>query len=396
MIITKVIGDCPKCNKPHCFGNVSVFEDHLLRGCSECSYSIHLPLPQIQKKVLYLDQFFFSGAFRGNDPRFVDAAHRVKKIAQLQLLVAPHSSIHEDETFQWRGHKEFTSTKLLDFIKESSRGLEFHPDYEVEATQVTKAWKLFLDGAPSTYAIDRREAISGALNEWESYYRINVPGYYKNAELCRALKEEAVDTLIKVFDEWQKSANTFKEDVDIETNATAELYLNSYITMINRIIDGDASATLDSPIVSQVVEQMIDWLPKEQPLLDKIKTCIEFFKSEHFKQTPSIYISTRIYATLKSMVKLGAYANRTNARKKLNGVFGDIKHISLYAPYCDAFFMDQPMADLVRQPSVSLEKRYGVRVFSLNNLPQFYEWLDQLESEMTSEHRAAVDSAYPR
>src|SRR5437879_2214812 len=61
------------------------------------------------------------------------------------------------------------------------------------------------------------------------------------------------------------------------------------------------------------------------------------------------------------------YANRDEARRGLNGVFEDIKHIALYAAYCDAFLMDQPMAELVRQPTVSLEQRYGVKVFSLNN-----------------------------
>jgi hypothetical protein len=42
-------------------------------------------------------------------------------------------------------------------------------------------------------------------------------------------------------------------------------------------------------------------------------------------------------------------------------------HVSMYAPYCDAFVMDTPMAELVRQPTVAFEQRYGVKVFSLRN-----------------------------
>jgi hypothetical protein len=58
--------------------------------------------------------------------------------------------------------------------------------------------------------------------------------------------------------------------------------------------------------------------------------------------------------------------------------------------------MDQPMAELVNQPSVNLQGRYGVRVFSLNNLPQFFEWLDELKNEMSDAHKAGIMAAYPR
>src|SRR5688572_2217580 len=97
-------------------------------------------LPGIRKKVLYLDQFFFSHAFRGRDQRFLKAVDRVKRMAHLQLLVSPYSSVHEDETHQWRGHQDKTQEQLMDFIKETARGAEFERDYNVEQTQVLKAF----------------------------------------------------------------------------------------------------------------------------------------------------------------------------------------------------------------------------------------------------------------
>lgn len=102
-----------------------------------------------------------------------------------------------------------------------------------------------------------------------------------------------------------------------------------------------------------------------------------------------------MFATLKDMVKRGAYANREAARKRLSGVFDDINHISLYAPYCDAFVMDTPMAALVQQPTVGLEQRYGVKVFSLTNWDELLAWLDDLEANMSAEHKAGVVAAYP-
>lgn len=396
MLVTHILGDCPGCKGKDCFGNVSVYRDHVLRGCRRCKHENRVWLPVIHKKVLYLDQFFFSGAFRGGDPRFVEAAERVKKAAQLQLLVAPFSSIHEDETRQWRGYDGLNNADLLAFIKDVSHGSEFHQDYHVETMQVTKAWNAFLKDAPPEYVLEVDDAIEGALDEWDNYYRVDVDGYYKDVELKRSLKGQAVDGLIGTFDQWRVSTRSFEQDVALEIHESAKNYLNTYVTMITRIAQGDYNALVDSPIVSQVVEQMLHWLPKDQPLDQQLKRCAEFFRSEHFQQVPNLYISARIYATLKDMVKRGAYANHTLARKRLNGFFEDVSHISLYAPYCDAFFMDQPMAELVRQPSVDLQGRYGVRVFSLNKLAQFFEWLDELECSMSNEHKAGIEAAYPQ
>lgn len=102
MLVTRILGDCPGCRGKNCFGNVSVRGNHVLRGCKICKYSTNVWLPEVRKNVIYLDQFFFSGAFRAGEKRFLDAAQRIKHLSSLQLLVAPFSSIHEDETHQWR------------------------------------------------------------------------------------------------------------------------------------------------------------------------------------------------------------------------------------------------------------------------------------------------------
>jgi hypothetical protein len=49
----------------------------------------------------------------------------------------------------------------------------------------------------------------------------------------------------------------------------------------------------------------------------------------------------------------------------------------------------------VADPHIALEKRYGVKVFSLNNWDEFLAWLDNIEAEMSQEHRAGLAAAYP-
>lgn len=367
MLVTRVLGDCPGCKGNNCYGNVSVRDDHVLRGCKQCRYSAHVPLPDIRKRVIYLDQFFFSGAFRGGDKRFVEAAERIKRMTHLQFLVSPYSSVHEDETHQWRGYGDKSHEQLMEFIKATSRGMEFKPAYDVEDTQVMKAFQAYLAGRSPEYILKTDDAVKGALNKWDDYFRIDVGCYRGDIELMRTLKTQAVQELINIFDSWQKSTQTFHQDVALEIADAGKHYMQTYLEMVTRIGKGDYDALFNSPIMSTVVQNMLHCIPDEIPPMDSLNYCAQFFQSAHFAQVPNEWLSARMFATLKDMVKRGSYMNRKEAIKRLSGVFFDITHISMYAPYCDAFIMDTPMADLVRQPTVGLEQRYGTRVFSLNN-----------------------------
>jgi hypothetical protein len=395
MLVTHVLGDCPGCGAKDAFGNVSV-HDHVLRGCKHCRYQSMIWLPEIKKRVIYLDQFFFSGAMRGNDPRFKEAAERVKHMCHLQLLVAPFSSVHEDEAHQWRGHDGMTSTQLMEFIKATSRGAEFERAYNVEHSQIYKAWEAFLKGQPHKYLVENKDAIRGeTLGKWDDYFRIDVGGYTRDVELNRRLKSESVDELVKVLDKWQESSESFDEAVALEIRDAGKQYVSTYLTMLNRYAQGDVAAAVDSPMVATVVEQMMHWLPKDQPLPERIGRCIEFFQSPHFSEVPHEWLSSHMFATMKAMVKRGTFSNREEARKRLNGVFEDIQHISLYAPYCDAIVIDKFMADLVCRPTVGLQQRYGATVFSLSNWDTLLAWLDRLETGMSEDHRRGVAAAYP-
>jgi hypothetical protein len=131
MLVTYIVGDCPGCGAIHCFGNVSVDSCRVIQGCMKCKYRQTVWLPEIRKKVLYLDQFFFSHAFKKKDSRFVKAAQWIQRLSALQLLVAPFSSVHEEETHQWRGYDGKKKEDLMEFIKKTSCGHEFKPAYSV-------------------------------------------------------------------------------------------------------------------------------------------------------------------------------------------------------------------------------------------------------------------------
>ena len=93
-------------------------------------------------------------------------------------------------------------------------------------------------------------------------------------------------------------------------------------------------------------------------------------------------------------MKSGAYTNREKAIETFRGFYQDIKHVSTYAPYCDAFFMERTMASIVADNRINLEGRYGVRVFTVDTLDQLLGWVNDLEEGMSKEHRMALAVAY--
>ncbi|MFP3564086.1 hypothetical protein [Paraburkholderia sp. SIMBA_030] len=391
MLVTYVLGNCPGCGQENSFGNVEVYGDHVLQGCKRCRYSHGLMLPPIRKKVIYLDQFFFSCAFRGRDARFVQAAERIKQLAEDQLLVAPYSSIHEDET-QWRDYAD----QLYPFIKDTSRGAEFERASEVEKTQLTRAFRAWLAGEPADHVISLEDALEEEhVAEWDGYIRIEVGGYLGDAELLAQLKRQSVEQLVDLFPEWRTSQRSFEGDVEAEYAQIGPTLIGSYLEFVFRMFRGDIDVFLDSPAIAMIVQEFMFLLPEEMPAEDKLRRCGEFFRSDHFKNVPTQWLTTHMLATLKAIVKAGSYQNREKALGRLSGVFFDIKHISTYAPYVDAFIMDQPMAELVSHPGVRLTERYGTRVFSLNNWDELFVWFDELEAAMSAEHRQGVLDAYP-
>ena len=233
------------------------------------------------------------------------------------------------------------------------------------------------------------------LNDWNDYFRVDVGGYSRDIELKRANKNETTEAFLDAIENWRASTQSFDEAVALEIRDAGRQYVSTYLNMIRRYAEGDLSAAIDSPMIAMVVENMMHWLPKERPLKERIERCNEFFNSKYFSQIPNEWISSHIYATIREMVKLGAFSNREKARGTFSGVSDDIRHVSFFAPYCDAIVIDKFMADTVCRPTVDLPGRYGIQVFSLSNWDELLTWLDNLERSMSDEHKSGLKRAYP-
>ncbi len=390
-----VLGDCPSCKGKESFGNVDIHNNQILQGCKYCTYSHRIQLPNIRKKILYLDQFVFSGLYRVSDSRFQEAIAYIKKAIGMQLLIVPYSSVHEDEAYQWRGHDGRTKEDLLEFIRNLSYEYRFRLSEEVQRIQIIKAFKSFLDETHHEYEQEERDVFEEDIHKWDSYIQIGVNQYEPDIELIRNLKTRATEALVDLFDEWHSSSTTFAEDELAELKAAGQNYLSSYSNFVTRIYEGDYNALADAPMCSMVVQTMIIILQEQGSLENNIEKIGKFFDSDYFFHIPYQELSSKIFAKLQDMVKHGAFQNREDSIKRLRGLYYDVEHIATYAPYCDAIVIDNQMAEIVHDPRIALEQTYGVKVFSLNNWNKLFEWIKSLEAEMSNEHKSGLAKAYP-
>ncbi len=391
MLVTRIIGKCPGCGAEASYGNVNISQNILLRGCFRCKYFDELLLPPLSKVVLYLDQFFFSHAFRAKRSDFVAATEIISKLAHEQLIVCPYSRTHEVETHQWLSPQR---QALFEFIKHTSRGHEFWPDYRVRKRQILRGFQRFLKSDTTSYVIEKADALPHDINEWEDYIRIEVDRPLDDVEKTREMKERSVKKLIGLFPVWRSDKTSFEEDQAAELADARIFYISVYLKKMERIARGDFMASIDSPVDTQIVDMMLQY-DDSMEFSDRMRRIGEFFHSRYFSEIPYEAISSGLFAVLRKRVRSGHYQNPEKAMEHLSGFFYDVKFIATYAPYCGAMVLDNAMMDFVNDPDLRLSQRYGTRFFSRNNWTEFLEYLLSIESKKTNELEWALRAVHP-
>ena len=358
-----------------------------------CSYSQTFLLPELKKTVIYLDQSFLSHAFREKLGEFKSCADLIRQIAHDQLLVCPLSSTHETETLQWRDSRQL---ELWEFMKRTSRGHEFAPEYRIKQKQIIRAFRRFLaeDGTP--FPIESSDALSSDVNQWEDYFAIDVDTIKDDPEVIRKAKEDTTSHLPDLFDAWRRKEHSFEDHLLFEYGSAGKVYIDSYIQMAARMASGDLTAAIDSPIDSQIVEVMLRELDENADPTASFQLVVDFFKSRFSREVPVEHISCGIVTVLRDRVKQGQYANSEKAKERLSGFFFDLKYISAYAPYCHAMYIDKEMHQFVKDDRLNIEDTYGTKFFSKSNMDEFVTFLQSIHAQKTDDLTRAIEMVYPK
>lgn len=94
-------------------------------------------------------------------------------------------------------------------------------------------------------------------------------------------------------------------------------------------------------------------------LLLAIKETYDFVEGEKFKKMPFNEVNNILWSDI--------YAGKDNLKKS---DYWDVKHISALLPFCHIIFTEKRMRERLRQ--YKLDQKYGTRVYSMNNLDDFF------------------------
>lgn len=347
---------------------------------------------QTRKKLLYLDQNLFSAAAKAKRHAWVDEVLKhITELLDLQLLAIPYSSTHiaEADLFKERD-------ALVSFIQKFSRGHYFEPYYKVEGTQTSKAFQAFLAGQGEGYVKEERDVISPSVHDWDGQYAVTVFTPESGYQRKLSFKQRSVEALVATLDGWRRSSKSFEEDMELEFTDGARIWVDEYAKKTARLYAGDFSALIDSPISAEIVETFV-YIAKEMKI--DPKAIGEFFTSQHYRSIPSQQLSARLYATFKQRLRCNADklpTSEAEREEKYSGLTFDVQHAATYAPYCDAYFTDRAMANLMEDKRVGVEAMYGCKVFSSSKVSQFKDWCADLKSSMSPQHAEDLTWAYER
>ena len=112
---------CPACGKDK-FGVSIISGSRLMRRCRDCWHQRDYRLPELRKKIIYLDQFVISNLMKlenpvtqghatvAADPFWRDLHDLLFQLRHLQMICCPDSGSHEEESRTWRFNAELKKT----------------------------------------------------------------------------------------------------------------------------------------------------------------------------------------------------------------------------------------------------------------------------------------------
>ena len=392
--------DCPMCKAISTFGFLSAGGDVLTRRCKECRYSDSEVLPDLDKKVIYLDQFCFSeihkerNGQRRHDNRssfWKDASELLRELVLAQQAILPHSNIHHDETIVSHFAKELRDTQ-----EHVGGDIELCDTDQVQLSQVEIFIKAFIEDSEPKIMFVPDDVLKGHRNDWLTNIRVAVgmdwSAFADAKRHDRATIEGNVAGLIKY---WQSNGYGFDEVLNIELGAyfqsRSEAFTLAVATLGRGIENGDifAGPNFAQSYIARENDIIEHYLRKagtaEGDIAHKMR---DFWRWDKNKDQPFGRMLAYLFASLADQFKKG--------RRKIPsaGLMNDIKAISAYVPYVDAMFVDRECAQLLRHPRCKADLRYKAKIFSLANRNEFLDYLRQLISNTPNDVRQFASIIY--
>jgi len=404
---------CPKCGK-NSFSVSIICDHHYFRRCTECFYpdpskgekGIKYPLPKLNKRIIYIDQFAISNMMKFLNPS-AKSHTKVKEdifwgklfgqlhtLCKLQLIICPDSDIHEAESLLAPYYKPLKRIYEL-----FSHGVSFKSHETIKLFQIIGQFNIWV-GDTEKYDLNIQDIVNKEINVWQDRFNITI-----NRDNPQSLIEDIrtnrnkVDGHVRdVFKKWQKEESKgfnfwYKE----ERKSIAKALINRYqkdlarrLRMLFGLIPFKPDAfnkSFSTKTIFAIKKRLkCHSISGENNISKKLG---DFLYSETFEDAPHIKIASMLYAAMARRV-----IDQGRKKPPGRGFLNDVEMISTLLPYCDAMFIDNECRSFLLEKPLCEEIDYGTKVYSLSNKEEFIEYLDEIRKSASEEHIKAVEEVY--
>jgi len=397
---------CPFCGERESYGVLMINGRGYVRRCRSCMKDKRFSLPSTPKKLLYLDQFVISKLMfvlhpdhrerlrkQGDEEAafWLALFERLDRLLKLQLLACPDSTAHWEESLP----SPF-NTDLRRMYEHLSADVSYEHPATIKRFQLHAAFLRWLDGTEKVVTVE--DIASGAINHWTDRIQVTTRIEPTDEELSelREVRERTHAGLAAEVERWRREPRRrFSEYFEGQLLAAGPHDMRVYTKWTETVV------RMTTGVVQLDPEQMLPPNPARTvtilkrtlgergvPVDQQLSKIAEFFTSEDARQVPWLQIACGMLAAL------AVKASLQQAPSPDAGMLTDLNTVATLLPYCDAIFIDNRCADLLREATERVPLDYEASVFSTGNREELLDWLDELESAADPEHPALVEEVY--
>ena len=226
---------CPKCGA-EAYGVLRVSDTRCRRRCRACWHTATVYLPEIKKKVVYVDQLAFSNIMKflnpevkgheraAAEPFWKELFETLGVVCNLQLVACPDSREHQHESLTAPFYKALKNT-----YEHFSGGVSFDDAETIRIRQIAELARAWLKNELANFDFSPESITSGRLHEWSGRIFITVDGVLPGlVNELRTTRSKSHEGLQQVFEQWQREKKSFKDVFAEEKAAYGQTLVRMY------------------------------------------------------------------------------------------------------------------------------------------------------------------------
>lgn len=385
---------CPVCGKENACGTNVIARRHFSRRCIKCGEgSSGGKLPDIDKKIIYLDQCVLGFILRalmyredatGVDPlqipvleNFLTAFSKLDLLNKKQQLLCPQSDFHFKETTLMPEERAKALKKVNVLL---SSGNHFKDSRLMIERQVFRHFDAWLQGKSHSDGNAKTEAVSSNVDDWSMWINVTVSHKIKQQDIQNLLDEKNTNHagLAALFPEWQKHGRqTHEYFKTLELTALGKFIaalkddwsdeLPQATSMLELLLRG-IMFPFDLYEMSKIFYSICEKFGV--PDVDRKDRIESYFSSGAVLDVPFFGIASQLTALIAQRA-----AENKSMKSDGNDII-DILFMSLFLPFTDAVLMERKWHRDLQGMGLS----YKAQVFSVANIEDFFNYLDDIEA----------------